>query len=163
MVRKNIKIVDVAPTEEANEEVEIEQDTSSEPEPIKQEPVKPLKERKKKAIPDVIVPPLPPPAPIKTQDDKVVCSFCNKTMSAKSLKYSHDKNCKGKVKPPTEQPITLSQEIKEKTESIVVEFGDPYTRMYDAKQKRAEKIQMLVARSLSKNKKCKLIYIYAIK
>ena len=58
MVRKNIKIVDVVQTEEAKEEVIIEQDTSpeegvrSEPEPIKTEPVKPLKERKKRALPD---------------------------------------------------------------------------------------------------------------
>ena len=158
MVRKNIKIVNVTPTEEVKEEVVIEQDTSPEEEPVKPEPVKPLKERKNKAIPNVVVPPPSLPTPVKYQDEKVVCSLCNKTMSAKSLKYSHDKNCKCKVKPPTEQPTKLSQEIRERPESFFVDFSDPFVRAYEAKQTRADKIQLLVAQSLNKNKKYMLIY-----
>ena len=152
MVKNSIKIVDVVePIQTQVEEVEFEKDSSiEEEEPVKPEPVKPIKERKKKAIPDVVV---PPPSPIRTPDEKVVCSFCNKTMSAKSLKYSHDKSCKGKAKPPSEQQFEVKQEPKPTPESIVVDFGDPYTRIYDAKQKRAEKLQLLVAHSLNKNKK----------
>ena len=149
MVRNSIKIVDVVePIQTQVEEVEFEKDSSIEEEEPK--PVKPIKERKKKAIPDVII---PPPSPIRTPDEKVVCNFCNKTMSAKSLKYSHDKNCKGKVKPRTEQQYEVKQEPKPTPESIVVDFGDPYTRIYDAKLKRAEKLQLLVAHSLNKQNK----------
>ena len=80
MVKHSIKIVDVVePTQTQVEEVEFEKDSSIEEE----EPVKPIKERKKKAIPDVVV---PPPSPIRTPDEKVVCNSCNNTMSAMSLR-----------------------------------------------------------------------------
>ena len=74
MVKNSIKIVDVVePIQTQVEEVEFEKDSSIEEEEPK--PVKPIKERKKKAIPDVII---PPPSPIRTPDEKVVCIFAIK-------------------------------------------------------------------------------------
>ena len=44
-------------------------------------------------------------------DEKATCAFCNKVMTVKALRYSHDKNCKDKtqvepVAPPHEEPPT---------------------------------------------------------
>jgi len=43
---------------------------------------------------------------MKKNDEKATCTFCNKVMTVKALKYSHDKNCKGKQ--PTEAPKALA-------------------------------------------------------
>jgi hypothetical protein len=40
---------------------------------------------------------------LKKGDAKATCAFCNKLMSVKALRYSHDKNCKGK-RPEEIQP-----------------------------------------------------------
>ena len=75
-------------------------------------------------------------------------------MSAKSLKYSHDKNCKGKqVDKPAEKHSVQQEVVKQIPETITVDFSDPYTRLHLIKQNRADKINSLVAQSLSKNRK----------
>ena len=48
---------------------------------------------------------------MKKCDAKATCAFCNKVMTVKALRYSHDKNCKGKPKvepvaPQHEEPPT---------------------------------------------------------
>ena len=45
---------------------------------------------------------------LKESAPKVVCQYCDKEMSAKSLKYSHQKNCKEDPinKPPPPPPPT---------------------------------------------------------
>ena len=42
--------------------------------------------------------------PMKKCDEKATCAFCNKVMSVKALRYSHDKNCKGKQPVPQTKP-----------------------------------------------------------
>ena len=50
---------------------------------------------------------------LKESAPKVVCQYCDKEMSAKSLKYSHQKNCKEDPinkpppPPPTPEPIVV--------------------------------------------------------
>jgi len=41
---------------------------------------------------------------MKKGDEKAACAFCNKVMTVKALRYSHDKNCKGKKPDPTVRP-----------------------------------------------------------
>ena len=45
---------------------------------------------------------------LKESEPKMVCQYCDKSMSAKSLKYSHQKNCKQdpRNKPPPPPPPT---------------------------------------------------------
>ena len=42
--------------------------------------------------------------PMKKCDEKASCAFCNKVMSVKALRHSHDKNCKGKQPVPGTKP-----------------------------------------------------------
>ena len=44
------------------------------------------------------------PEVMRKCDEKATCAFCNKVMSVKSLRYSHDKNCKGKAPPAAPDP-----------------------------------------------------------
>ena len=44
---------------------------------------------------------------MKKCDAKATCAFCNKVMSVKALRYSHDKNCKGKQPVPVERTPTI--------------------------------------------------------
>jgi hypothetical protein len=49
---------------------------------------------------------------MKKGDEKATCAFCNKLMSVKALRYSHDKNCKGKQQPPT---VTKTATLREES------------------------------------------------
>ena len=77
-----------------------------EPEPVEPEPVEPCP--KDKLQPSRVEPePVEQTPPTKAEqiimkkgDEKATCAFCSKTMSVKALRYSHDKNCKGKTPAP---------------------------------------------------------------
>ena len=58
--------------------------------------------RKKKLAPEPVA--QEPPPSVCKEDLKVSCPDCKKDMSAKSLKYSHAKNCKAKPAPPPPPP-----------------------------------------------------------
>lgn len=53
---------------------------------------------------------------MKKCDEKATCAFCNKVMSVKALRYSHDKNCKGKQPIPVERTATKRPKSPERTE-----------------------------------------------
>lgn len=70
-------------------------------------------------------PPSPPPQPVveakvNKLDVMVECKYCGKSMTTKSLKYSHEKNCKGKPQEPETKQVLK--------EPIIVDFRDPYTK-----------------------------------
>ncbi len=50
---------------------------------------------------------------MKKGDEKATCAFCNKIMSVKALRYSHDKNCKGKKPQPEPVPVTRTATLRE--------------------------------------------------
>ena len=52
---------------------------------------------------------------VKKCDVKATCAFCNKVMSVKALRYSHDKNCKGKQLIPVERTTTTRNKSPERT------------------------------------------------
>ncbi len=111
----------------------------------KEEPLKgpasstePVVEEEPQQIPEVIperakvVEETPSPEPLKglasstepklkKGDEKTTCAFCNKIMSVKALRYSHDKNCKGKqpvVAPRTNTPVKVIAPVFEMPQVI---------------------------------------------
>jgi len=107
-----------------------------------EDPTKATPEEAPEPIEDIVVPPedevvASTPAPLKevepspvetkeievvnTKDAKATCAFCNKVMSVKALRYSHDKNCKGKQPVPVERTITTRTKSPERRE-------EPYPR-----------------------------------
>ena len=56
--------------------------------------------------------------PMKKCDEKATCAFCSKVMSVKALRYSHDKNCKGKPQESNARSTAVrntSSEISQET------------------------------------------------
>ena len=132
MVKHEIKVIDGIedkPPEINNEQID-EEPTKEEPtkeEQTKGEPAKPIKEKKprakrekKEAIPEPIPEPTPEPTPepkpepepepieeVKpTKEQKILeivaCDKCNRKMTAKTLKYSHEAICPA-TNPPKEK------------------------------------------------------------
>ena len=74
-------------------------------------------------VPEPVIELEPPPVqdettdmkPMKQCDEKASCAFCHKVMSVKALRYSHDKNCKGKQPVPTARTTTISNNSPAKT------------------------------------------------
>ena len=64
---------------------------------------------------------------------KATCAFCSKTMSVKALRYSHDKNCKGKVPTPEKEEAKQPPKVELETKATGQE-----SRLTKAKLTRAE-------------------------
>ena len=65
---------------------------------------------------------------LKESAPKVVCQYCDKEMSAKSLKYSHQKNCKEDPinkppppPPPTPEPIVAKPKRRAPVKKTMIE------------------------------------------
>ena len=64
---------------------------------------------------------------LKESAPKVVCQYCDKEMSAKSLKYSHQKNCKEDPinkpppPPPTPEPIVVKPKRRAPVKKTMIE------------------------------------------
>ena len=56
-------------------------------------------------------PPPPPAAPVAKEEEKATCPDCHKVMSAKSLKYTHFKNCRAK-QPSKEEPVIMVESVE---------------------------------------------------
>jgi hypothetical protein len=72
------------------------------PEPLVPEPVTEVEPQRVQETED---------KPMKKCDEKATCAFCSKVMSVKALRYSHDKNCKGK------QPAAVARSTTVKNNS----------------------------------------------
>ena len=75
--------------------------------------------RKKKLAPEPVA--QEPPPSVCKDDIKVSCPDCKKDMSAKSLKYSHAKNCKAKPAPPPPPPPEPKKRAQRPKKPQVVE------------------------------------------
>ena len=64
-------------------------------------------------------------------DAKATCSFCNKVMSVKALRYSHDNNFIGKQPLPVERSFT----IKSKSEELPTPINSIVKRVYPTESK----------------------------
>ena len=136
---KVIDVIEDKPPEINNEQIDEEptkeEPTKEEPtneEPTKEEPTKPIKEKKprakrekKEAIPEPTPEPKPEPTPepepepipieeVKPKKEQkilelVACDKCNRKMTAKTLKYSHEAICPA-TNPPKEKEKTPKKE-----------------------------------------------------
>ena len=136
MVRK-INVVDLNEIKPINHQ---EATHTEEPEPI--EDIAPEPAKREETYNDS-----PEEVPImKKCDAKATCAFCNKVMTVKALRYSHDKNCKGKPKvepvaPPHEEPPTPRHSYVE-----VVPESKPKTKPTKAELKQ-QRLNSLVSQA----------------
>jgi hypothetical protein len=96
------------------ETLEPVEETPPTPEPLVEEP----KDNEPETKHEPIIQEAPKEAqPMKKCDEKATCAFCNKVMSVKALRYSHDKNCKGKQQPEaTARSTTVRNHSPEKAD-----------------------------------------------
>jgi len=90
MVRK-INVVDLNEIKSENNHLATHTENI---EPVVEEVEEPVE-----TLPDVSIQSIEKPVVMKKGDEKTTCPFCNKLMTVKALRYSHDKNCKGKPQP----------------------------------------------------------------
>lgn len=99
----------------------------------------------------------PPSQPVvmKKNDEKATCAFCKKVMSVKALRYSHDKNCKGKQPPSVERTITTRPKSPERTEepqtprNSIAQVEEPQLMRAKAKVTKAELRQQRLSNLVS--------------
>ncbi len=112
MVRK-INVVDLneiksVPTTVANHIEKEEEEPTQNPEEVPtvvEEPLKGLASSTETTEPEPLKGLASSTEPkLKKCDEKATCAFCNKIMSVKALRYSHDKNCKGRRPEPVPVP-----------------------------------------------------------
>jgi hypothetical protein len=77
------------------------------PEPLVPEPVTEVEPQRVQETED---------KPMKKCDEKATCAFCSKVMSVKALRYSHDKNCKGKQPAAVARSTTVKNHSPEITQ-----------------------------------------------
>ena len=172
MVRK-LKIVDVAPTQEAIQTqeaipvVEIKPIQVEEVEPSKVEEVTPMEiEPVVEAAPEQIEPVVEAkPEKKKEPIEEIVCSNCNKKMLMKTYKYSHQKICKPDIKeaahqqappsPPKQKPDTVFNQAP--TTQTTVSFdvysqpipnGNPYLNSWNELRQQRQQVRQQRVKSL---------------
>lgn len=161
---KKIKVVDVAPSEEANPPEQIQADTNliEEPKQVEEatvtndpEPIaEPAPEEKLEEEPAEEIKPNKQVTKQPVSEQYAVCEHCNKKMLMKTYRYSHKKQCESKHAPPppppppspTPEPKKKRAAPKEKTPAPkpqfdgVVSFSDykpppdPYVALREQRQ-----------------------------
>ena len=188
MVNKSIKVVDITPLESVNEEVndeiisplpeeeqveDVKEEEEAEP-AIEDEPVPPqVEEAKPKGKKKGPLPELERKAHVI---EKVICPDCNRSMTAKQLKYSHPRYCKAKqdndniienkiennkivnnkpvaggIKPPHKPPPKPKPEANPSPDINPATAGNPFTMDYTTRQRYYQ--EMMQQRQVVKQQK----------
>ena len=84
--------------------------------PLPEAPIEPAQEVKQEV--EEIKEPSVEKIKIKKVVEQVQCPKCDKLMSQKSLRYSHEENCKGKVVKTEEQPVKRRTKKEEPSQDI---------------------------------------------
>jgi hypothetical protein len=115
---EQVPVNDTPPVETVNEEPPVE---------VIQKPKAKPRSKKKQTVETVEVPtpevePAKPEVEVSDKVTKVVeqvkCKKCDKTMTPKALRYTHEQNCKGKVVKTEEQPVKRRTKKEEPSRDI---------------------------------------------